>query len=70
MELTERGESRVRGYLFILERSLKTFLSAADAADASREVESHIRERIAESYTEYYGPCLFTSSNIRWSTMR
>ncbi len=49
MELSERGESRIRGYLFILERSLKTFLPAADAADASREVESHIRERIAET---------------------
>ena len=49
MELSERSESRVRGYLFILERSLKTFLPAADAADASREVESHIRERIAET---------------------
>jgi len=49
MELSERSESRVRGYLFILERSLKTFLPAADAADASREVESHIRERIGET---------------------
>jgi len=49
MELSERGESRIRGYLFILERSLKTFLPAADAADASREVESHIRERMAET---------------------
>ena len=49
MELSERGESHIRGYLFILERSLKTFLPAADAADASREVESHIRERIAET---------------------
>jgi len=49
MELSERGESRIRGYLFILERSLKTFLPAADAADASREVESHIRERISET---------------------
>jgi len=49
MELSERGESRVRGYLYVLERSLKTFLPAADAVDAAREVESHIRERIAES---------------------
>ena len=49
MDLSERGESRVRGYLYILERSLKTFLSAADAVDAAREVESHIRERIAET---------------------
>ena len=49
MKLSERGEARIRGYLFILERSLKTFLPAADAADASREVESHIRERIGET---------------------
>lgn len=49
MKLSERGEARIRGYLFILERSLKTFLPAADAADASREVESHIRERIEET---------------------
>ena len=49
MELSERGESRVRGYLYILERSLKTFLPAADAVDAAREVESHIRERIGET---------------------
>ena len=49
MQLSERSESRIRGYLFILERSLKTFLSPADAGDAAREVESHIRERIAET---------------------
>ncbi|HVD91777.1 MAG TPA: hypothetical protein VNC21_05825 [Vicinamibacterales bacterium] len=49
MQLTDNGESRVRGYLFILERSLRTFLPAADALDASREVESHIRERIGET---------------------
>jgi uncharacterized membrane protein len=49
MELSERGASRVRGYLYVLERSLKTFLPAADAVDAAREVESHIRERIAEA---------------------
>jgi uncharacterized membrane protein len=48
MVLTETGESRVRGYLFILERTLRTFLPAAEALDASREVESHIRDRVAE----------------------
>ncbi|HTI39753.1 MAG TPA: hypothetical protein VL484_19490 [Vicinamibacterales bacterium] len=48
MILSETGESRVRGYLFVLERSLRTFLPAATAADAVREVESHIRDRVAE----------------------
>ncbi|MEX1128068.1 MAG: hypothetical protein WEB50_05860, partial [Vicinamibacterales bacterium] len=43
------GESRVRGYLYILERSLRASASATLAADAVREVESHIRERVAES---------------------
>src|SRR5687768_13320271 len=49
MTLSDTGESRVRGYLFILERSLRASASAQLAADAVREVESHIRERTAES---------------------
>jgi hypothetical protein len=49
MQLSATGESRVRGYLFILERSLRTFLPAAVALDASREVESHIMDRVAET---------------------
>jgi hypothetical protein len=48
MQLSENGESRVRGYVFILERSLRTFLPLAETLDASREVESHIRDRVAE----------------------
>lgn len=47
MNLTDTGESRVNGYLFVLERSLKTFLPGDVARDAVREVESHLRERIA-----------------------
>jgi hypothetical protein len=47
MQLTETGESRVNGYLFILERSLKTFLPPDVGRDAVREIESHVRERIA-----------------------
>jgi hypothetical protein len=47
MQLTETGESRVNGYLFILERSLKTFLPPDVVRDAVREIESHLRERIA-----------------------
>jgi uncharacterized membrane protein len=47
MQLTDPGESRVNGYLFVLERSLKTFLPADVVRDAIREIESHLRERIA-----------------------
>jgi len=47
MQLTETGESRVNGYLFVLERSLKTFLARDMVLDAVREIESHLRERIA-----------------------
>ncbi len=45
MKLTEAGEARVRGYLFVLGRSLRTFLPPAVATDAVQEVESHLRER-------------------------
>jgi uncharacterized membrane protein len=47
MQLTETGESRVNGYLFVLERSLKTFLAGDVVRDAVREIESHLRERLA-----------------------
>jgi hypothetical protein len=47
MKLTELGEARVRGYLYILGRSLRSFLPHDVALDSVREVESHIRERIA-----------------------
>src|SRR5438046_5683873 len=47
MQLTDTGESRVNGYLFVLERSLKTFLPLDVVRDAVREIESHLRERIA-----------------------
>jgi hypothetical protein len=45
--LTEAGESRVRGYLYVLERSLILALPREVAADAVREIESHVRERVA-----------------------
>ena len=45
MTLSDIGEARVRGYLFVLERSLRTFLRVEVTSDALREVESHIRER-------------------------
>ena len=46
MQLSETGESRVNGYLFVLERSLKTFLPRDVVHDAVREIESHLRERV------------------------
>lgn len=49
MKLSDSGESRVRGYLFVFERSLRTFLPRDTALDAVREVESHIREAGAQS---------------------
>jgi hypothetical protein len=47
VKLTEVGESRVNGYLFVLERSLKAFLPSDVVRDAVREIESHVRERVA-----------------------
>jgi uncharacterized membrane protein len=49
MKLTDSGESRIRGYLYVFERSLRSFLSPQIAADAVREVESHIRDAMAEA---------------------
>jgi hypothetical protein len=49
VNLTETGESRINGYLFVLERSLKTFLPAETARDAVREIESHLSERVASA---------------------
>ncbi|MBI3401758.1 MAG: hypothetical protein HY048_10085 [Acidobacteria bacterium] len=46
MKLSDTGEARVRGYLFVLERSLRTFLPNDVTTDAVREIESHLRERI------------------------
>lgn len=47
MKLTEAGELRVRGYLFVLHRSLATFMPKEMAQESIREVESHILERLA-----------------------
>jgi uncharacterized membrane protein len=47
MNLSDTGTSRVNGYLFVLERALKTFLPGDVARDAVREIESHVCERIA-----------------------
>jgi hypothetical protein len=47
MNLSDTGQSRVNGYLFILERSLWSFLPGDVVRDAVREIDSHIRERVA-----------------------
>ena len=47
MKLSETGEARVRGYLFVLGRSLRSFLPGDVAKDALREIESHILERVS-----------------------
>ena len=49
MTPSEAGEARIRGYLFVLGRSLSTFLQPPVAQDALREVESHIRERVEQA---------------------
>lgn len=49
MILNEAGESRVNGYLFVLERSLRTFLPRDIVSDAVREINSHLRDRIASA---------------------
>jgi hypothetical protein len=46
VNLSETGESRVNGYLFVLERSLKMFLPPEVVRDAVREIDSHLRERV------------------------
>lgn len=48
MTLGKTGEARVRGYLFVLGRALRTFLPPDVAADSLREIDSHIRERLAQ----------------------
>ncbi|OFW12107.1 MAG: hypothetical protein A3H96_03685 [Acidobacteria bacterium RIFCSPLOWO2_02_FULL_67_36] len=49
MILSDTGESRVRGYLHIFERAMRAAQPRALTEDAVREVESHIRERVAEA---------------------
>lgn len=46
MALSEIGQARVHGYLFVLRQSLKTFLPPDVVSDTVREIESHLRERI------------------------
>jgi uncharacterized membrane protein len=47
VKLSEAGIARVRGYLFVLDRSLQRRLPRAVARDAVREIEAHINTRVA-----------------------
>lgn len=49
MILSQTGQTRVQGYLYVLERSLKGALPPDVVADAIREVGGHLAERIAET---------------------
>ena len=50
MKLSETGEARVRGYLFVLQRSLQSFMPDATVADALqmrlRTVKYHVSQVI------------------------
>jgi len=52
MELSDTGESRLNGYLFVLQRTLGTSLSKDVVRDAVREIESHLRERVSVAKPE------------------
>ena len=49
MKLSDGGVARVRGYLFVLDRSLQSRLPKNVARDALKEIESHINARVAET---------------------
>ena len=49
MKLSEPGVARVRGYLFVLDRSLQSRLPRAVARDALREIDAHINAQVAET---------------------
>src|SRR5688572_395781 len=49
MTLGDAGVARVRGYLFVLERSLQSRLPRSVARTAAAEIAAHINARVAES---------------------
>jgi hypothetical protein len=49
MSLSDAGEARIRGYLFLLGRSLRGSLPRDVAVDSLSEIESHIRDRFAQT---------------------
>lgn len=46
MQLSEAGQSRLNGYLFVLQRSLSPSMKSDLVTDAVREIESHLRDRV------------------------
>ena len=49
MKLSQTGQTRVQGYLYVLGRSLRGALPREAVADALQEIGSHLAERIAET---------------------
>jgi uncharacterized membrane protein len=49
VKLSETGVARVRGYLFVLERSLQSRLPKNVARAAAAEIGTHINARVAET---------------------
>jgi len=49
VRLSDPGEARLRGYLFVLRQTLRSFLPKDTVQDAVREIESHLREAIANA---------------------
>jgi hypothetical protein len=52
MQLSDTGESRLNGSLFVLQRTLGTSLPGDVVRDAVREIESHVRERVTAATPE------------------
>lgn len=46
MKLSEAGQARLRGYLFMLERALQSEMAKDAARAGSRDIESRIRARV------------------------
>lgn len=49
MKLSDAGTTRLRGYVWLLDRSLQSRLPRGAARDALKEIESHLHARIAET---------------------
>ena len=49
MILSEAGQTRLRGYMWLLDRALRTRLPQGAAREALKEIHGHINARIAET---------------------